>query len=186
MLLSILIPSLPRRVSFLNRLLAILAPQVTPRVEILVEMEDRNVSIGLKRNSLLAKASGDYITFIDDDDTVTDDYVHQILKGIDQNVDVVCVTRIFTHNGERPAIMSGIPYQRWHTRIIGTQLHYIRGFQHTDAIRRSIVQGIKFEDRKFGEDHLWQNAVEQSKLIKNWHVIEKPTYHYEYRQNKDV
>jgi glycosyltransferase involved in cell wall biosynthesis len=71
--LSILIPSLNERKKSLDVLKADIAKQVGNRqVEILSLCDDRQMSIGQKRNMLLLQSMGEYVSFVDDDDTVSE------------------------------------------------------------------------------------------------------------------
>ena len=79
--LSILIPTMPKRLGLLKRLLNVLNPQVTDEVEILTHSDDGRIPTGRKRNDLIKQAQGQYVVFIDDDDIVADTYVSDILKA---------------------------------------------------------------------------------------------------------
>lgn len=177
MKLSILIPTMENRSSFLARLLAILEPQLTAEVEIVIEPGPG--SIGAKRNTLIARAAGDYVVFIDDDDRVMPDYVVELLAGIAKGVDVVSIRSIRTENGERPQEVIDLPYQP-HSGVIGSGV-FLRGTQHIDAVKRELAQAVPFADKSFGEDLEWTRAIETAGIIKTWHQIDHPTYLYEFR-----
>ena len=84
MKLSILICTLKGRDEYLNRVLQVLEPQKTDDVEILIESDERQMTIGQKRNKLLDRAIGDYICYVDDDDLVSVDYIEKILNFYQQ------------------------------------------------------------------------------------------------------
>ena len=93
-LLTICIPSLATRAPLLARLLACLGRQ--PRagdVEILIAVDDGQVTTGAKRNQLVAAARGAYVCHVDDDDLVAPDYLACILEAIEVHpgVDAVYV-----------------------------------------------------------------------------------------------
>jgi glycosyltransferase involved in cell wall biosynthesis len=84
--LSILICSLGERSDKLIGLCGIMQEideqiQKLP-VEVLVSIDNGQLSVGEKRNKLLHAASGDYIAFVDDDDEVSDNYVDELLHAI--------------------------------------------------------------------------------------------------------
>ena len=84
--LSILILSIPSRFDKLNNLLQILDSQITnDRVEVLTLVDNKSFHIYEKRNELLDMSRGKYTCFLDDDDSVSDDYVPTILNSIDNN-----------------------------------------------------------------------------------------------------
>ena len=98
MKLSILICTVPSRVdSYFPKLLKKLESQLNKNVEVLWLGDDKKRSVGEKRNNLLSIANGEYVTFVDDDDDISDDYVKTILhyivngKGVDViNFNVMC------------------------------------------------------------------------------------------------
>ena len=85
--LSILICSLREREKSLNKLLEVIEPQRTSEVEIILDTDNGEVTTGFKRNRLLNAAFGEYISFIDDDDLVSNDYIVKILKAIETSPD---------------------------------------------------------------------------------------------------
>src|SRR5574341_337913 len=76
-LLSILVPTIPGREKKLASLLASLDAQVKHRsdIELLVLRDNRSMTIGEKRNKMIALARGDYCVFVDDDDDVAADSI---------------------------------------------------------------------------------------------------------------
>ena len=64
MILSILICSIEERNQKLQRLLALLAKQATPDVEVLTSIDNKKKSVGQKRNELLDRARGQYVAFV--------------------------------------------------------------------------------------------------------------------------
>jgi hypothetical protein len=84
--LSILIPTVLERDA--RPLCAKLQAQIGDLpVEILVLTDNRKRSTGLKRQALVNASAGRFVTFIDDDDDVSDDYISTLLDVIDANPD---------------------------------------------------------------------------------------------------
>jgi len=54
-------------------------------IEVLCFYDYKRESIGSKRNLLMGMANGDYVSYLDDDDSVRDEYITHILAAIDQN-----------------------------------------------------------------------------------------------------
>ena len=63
---------------------------LTENIKVLRHLNNRGVSAA--RNTGLKKAKGDYIVFLDSDDLVTDDYVEQILKAVENEPDTVYIS----------------------------------------------------------------------------------------------
>ena len=94
--ISILIPTLTEREVAYQRLRWNLDRQITEhgleqRVEILTYLDNRENSIGFKRNDLVRRATGKFVAFIDDDDDVSPQYVSLIHQTILDNPDINCI-----------------------------------------------------------------------------------------------
>lgn len=105
-LLSIIIPTYNRNESLI-RLLQVLQPQITNEVEVIVvddhsdnelklefptwlkyiRLEENSGGASIPRNKGLDIAKGEYITFIDSDDLVSDDYIETILEKTKEDWD---------------------------------------------------------------------------------------------------
>ena len=113
---SILICTLENRKHFLERLLNILLPQIgeytvdgdvyTGSVEIRILSDNKEMSVGEKRNKLIHMAKGEYFSFIDDDDLVSEEYVDQVLRKLRKNPDVVTFWGYRFHNGKKDRLVS--------------------------------------------------------------------------------
>lgn len=183
--LSILIPSIVSRGEFLTRILDILRPQLTPEVEVVINLDACGRTVGEKRNSLLQSAEGEYVSFIDDDDVVSPDYIAEMMAGISLGVDVVAIRGEVTRNGFPFGIFIDTPHQKMaNIRQEDGLLLCLRGTQHLDAIKREIALSVPFEPKSFGEDSRWTASLEKTGLINSWHLIEKPLYIYHWVQNK--
>lgn len=98
--LSILILSIPSRFEKLQKLIQKLESQIRDDdVEILSLVDNKSFHIYEKRNELLDMARGDYISFLDDDDAVTDEYIPSILRAIEEEPDVICFKQHCNYNG---------------------------------------------------------------------------------------
>jgi len=62
------------------------------KVEICALMDNRSIEIAEKRNSLLTIATGNFLTFLDDDDLVSTNYLYSLVKTIEDNPNVDCIT----------------------------------------------------------------------------------------------
>src|ERR1017187_5416088 len=103
MILSILICSLPKRKGELDLLLSNLDDQRLgtgrpDEIEVLVDSNTFN-TVGEKRNNLLQHAKGAYVTYIDDDDAVSPDYIYSILSALTTNPDCCSMRGIITFDG---------------------------------------------------------------------------------------
>ncbi len=180
-LLSILICTIPEREESFNDLLDILYRQSKASVQILTDNSPKELkSIGKKRNDLVERADGKYFCFIDDDDTVSNNYVAQILEGCKKDVDCVSLRGIITWNFDRPELFEhSIKYNAYATTL--NDIKYERFPNHLNAIRSKIGKQFRFPDNNFGEDTDWATQIYNSGLLKTEHFIDNVLYHYNYK-----
>lgn len=175
-LLSILVPTVPGREIKLARLLSELEPQVQRRgdVELLVLRDTRRLTIGEKRNKMVAIADGEYVVFADDDDAVSPDYVAAICKSLrDERPDVLCFqVRVVGHGRPRPC--------RYHPELQHENLpdEYRRKPNHLMAWRHEIVAAHPFQPIRRGEDTEWAERV--AVHARRVAVIDRVLYTYQY------
>lgn len=176
MKLSILICSLKERKYFLDRLLSLIQPQATNDVEILINTDDRQKSIGTKRNELLVQAQGDYVCFIDDDDLVPGYYIKEILSALDnatEQLDCIGINGIITVDSLNPKVFKhSILYTSWYE---ANNIYY-RHPNHWSPVKREIALQAMFPEINWGEDHEYSRRIQP--LLKTEAVIEPVMYYY--------
>ena len=115
--LSILILSIPSRIHFLKPLMEKLERQIGDRqdVEIISIMDNKSFGISEKRNELMKLARGSHLTWIDDDDDVSDEYVSKLTETIAANpdVDVISFDQMCYLEGKQARVFAkmGHPHQ---------------------------------------------------------------------------
>lgn len=183
--LCILIPTLKIRSQLLSNLLDILLPQITSRplqdVKILIEVDNTELTIGAKRNLLTTKAHNlynpDYIVFVDDDDTLSPDYIEKIMKAIESNPDVIGIVGQQTTNGENPrTFIHSLKYNSWFEK---NKIYY-RNPNHLNPIKTEIALKVKFPNKSFGEDKDYSMAI--LPLLKTEVFIPETIYYYDFWQ----
>jgi cellulose synthase/poly-beta-1,6-N-acetylglucosamine synthase-like glycosyltransferase len=102
--LTILVPTLPDRKYFLERLEATLAYQILDNNAFvrLHTNNDTSIDIGTKRNKMMAEVASEYMAFFDDDDMPGPNYIKHLMEGIGKGVDCCSLTGIITTDGENP------------------------------------------------------------------------------------
>jgi len=179
MKLSILICSIVSRKDQLKSLLTSLEKQKTKEVEILVEVDNREISVGRKRQVLLEKATGDYVVFIDDDDEVAVDYVQTILKAIEDDPDCIGMFIKCNLDGKIRLAKTSYRYKEWKNNVHGYD--YVRGILHLNPVRRWIALKIGYKDVRFKEDHDYSTRLAKSGLLQKEVFLEKEMYLYKYK-----
>lgn len=187
--LSLLIPTLPDEYShrMLSRLNQIIDPMISKHgVQKIIHDAGRSMSIGTKRNELINLADGDYIMFLDCDDIVHWRYMDRIMEGIAKDVDVVTFCGQMTTR-QRPGshVISTVDFviklgEAYEER--GGK--YYRWPNHLTCMKRSLIQHVKFPDKKVGEDYQWSKMIHDKLLLKTEHHIQEKLYTYDYVINK--
>lgn len=171
---SILICSLMNRYIALNELTKELKRQAqdTDRVEVLIEIDDGQITIGVKRNLLLSKAKGDYIAFVDDDDKVSEDYISKILKAIETKPDCCSLEGILIRPGRKYEFYHSIKYDKWFEK----EGRYYRHPNHLNAVKRELALQIGFPEMDVGEDFEYSTRLKP--LLKTEASIKGILYYY--------
>lgn len=178
--LSILIPSLHKRAMYLEKILFSLEWQrkqlANPDdVEIVQSVDNGERKTGWKRNWLIANSTGESFMFVDDDDEVSPTYLALNLKGHDTGADCNSLTGIYVSNGVfgKPFIHSIKYNSAWEDSV-----NYYRAPNHLNRNRRDRVGDILFEEKNFGEDGCWMEAIQKQGRLRNEHWIPELQYLY--------
>ena len=202
MIWSILIAAVPERYHSAHKLLLSLleyqAVSRRPDVELLYLLDNRRRSVGSKRNALLDAAHGEYVSFIDDDDEVATDYVEKLYREIcktrksDAPADVICFPQRAT------LVQHGIVHEctysleHWKNRKPEERrqlapsdkpnvLNWSGPPAHTMAWRSSVIQGVRFQEKQFGEDVGWvDRCCEKAKT--DVQIVGPPLYFYNFNE----
>jgi len=175
MKLSILICTITGREDLLNRLLKMLERQTSKQVEILVEKDDKEMTIGTKRNRLLEQAKGEYVCYIDDDDMVSGDYIPRILKALETNPDCCGIEGKINRRKNANLFIHSTQYKTWFEK----DGIYYRCPNHLNPVRRELALQVKFPNKNHGEDIDYSYGI--LPLLKNEVYIKEPIYFYRSR-----
>ena len=182
--LSILIPTVPGREEFMDRIMRHVTDQAAywPEIEICWSIGQRSVSIGMRRNELLQRAAGEYLCFIDDDDRIANNYIELVMAGITTNPDCCSLNGIITTDGKDPKpFKHSIDYDSMYERD-GV---YYRPPNHLNTVRASIAKQMVFPDWQRSEDSNYCFQLQASGLLKVEYKIEPPLYFYDYVSDKN-
>lgn len=129
-LLSIIVPSIDGTVPRLP---------ADPCVEAIVVSGVSPVSAA--RNEGLSRASGEYVAWVDSDDEVCDDWLSNIMQGLDGKPDVLSFNaRVeWLHSKRSPYIVGGAAY------VADVMAERANGQLWNKVIRRELFQGLYFE-----------------------------------------
>lgn len=204
MLWSILIAMIPERYSSAHGLLfSLLETQKVarrPDVELIALMDNRRRTVGAKRNALLDMAQGEYVSFIDDDDMVAENYVDKLVATIAKARKLEPPTDVIVFPQRATLAPSGVihecTYSLQHYRnrkpeerrvLQKTEdqgvLSWTGPPAHTMVWRRKLIEAVRFPEANFGEDVHWvDEACDRagSEIV----LTGDPMYFYQWDERK--
>jgi len=178
-LLSILIPTLPKRRAMLGRMLGCLRTERDLPAEIVVFEDNKQWSVGEKRNALVRAAAGQFTVFVDDDDRVSEDYLDTILRILCQcggKIDCIGIAGIMSSPGWTTGkkFVHSLAIRGWYERA-GV---FYRCPNHWNPVRRDIARMVSFPNVNCGEDIDW--SLRLLPRLRNSVDIGWPIYFYEF------
>lgn len=193
MILSILIASVEERADKLKALLVIFEKEIfhtglyggmhRDKIEVLTEVDNKEISIGLKRQKLLERANGDWIVFFDDDDMPNEGYVEMIFYAIHRNplADCIGIRGHMTTNGGKPETWChrlGWKIEGDGRNLLPSGYHYNRPIIHFNPVKRELALKAGFKDLRYGED--MDYAKRLNPLLTKEYFIDADLFHYRY------
>lgn len=176
---TILVPTLGQRRELLCRMLDGLLPQVAQadgRVDILAYWDNGELDLADKKQALLDAAKGEYISFVDDDDTVSDDYVSSVLDALEHRPDYVGLKLQVYENG-RPFVLShhSLSHGGW---INEGAEYYRRDVTCANPMRTDIARTARFDvvARGEAEDVPWVSQLRGR--LRSEVFVDRVLYHY--------
>jgi glycosyltransferase involved in cell wall biosynthesis len=178
---SILIPTHSSRLLKFARMVEMLTPQLTKDTEVVVYWNRGSKTIGEYRQALLEEARGTYVSFVDDDDRIAEDYCKRILKALKSGPDYVGFQLLYTHmSRQRPRgfeidVSHSLTHRGWYQE--GGALY--RDVTHLNPIRRDIAMQVPFNGGP-GEDRRW--ATQVRRLLDSEVYIDDVMYFYDFNR----
>lgn len=150
-------------------------------VGILYDEDNKQKSIGKKRQDLLELSTAEYINYFDSDDWPFPNYVAEIYYAILTGCDNVGMIIQMSTNGENlQTCCHSIKNYKWDVNKNG--YNYVRNCTHFNPIKRKLAIRVGFTDIRFGEDKIYSDEV--SKLCHTECFIETPLFHYRYNNTQ--
>ena len=181
--LSILIPTLKSRSEQLKKLTDEIDYQIQNKpVQWLSLGDNKSMSVGEKRNRLLDMAKGDFIAYIDDDDSISDNYISTLLKAIEENPykTVICFRGTQNTDGHKDLpFRYDVNYGRNFKQVVDGQRFKCMLPDHLCAWNRSKITE-RFPDKSLGEDHDWARAMAMTYNEDDQLLLEHTLYYYNY------
>lgn len=173
-MITICIPTVIGREAEYNRLVSCIKSQ-DENVIILTEKDNKEISIGAKRQILLDKVQTAYFVMIDDDDMIPDYYLEEVYKALEEQPDCVCYLEQAIMDGKEFKVCHSNRFNDWGS---GGGYNFIRTPFYKDVLRTDIAKQIGFKDLRYGEDHDFARRLKKSGLIQKEVFINKYMYLY--------
>lgn len=172
--------TLPHRKQFLDRLIWLLEYTMPyayrHRIEIIINEDDGKKTVGQKRNEVLDRARGKYISFIDDDDMVQSTYLSKICMKLDKGIyDAIGFWGLYYVSGNPVMKFNHANVNGGHFKKDGSQF---RPLNHLNPVMTKIARRIRFPEKNFAEDADYCDRMLESELIKDEFVFGDIFYHY--------
>jgi hypothetical protein len=183
--ISFLIPTIPGRDASLQRLLQSIhermgriAPNL--RYEIRLGFDNKEASVGRKRDNLLQASKGKYSAFVDDDDEITDAYIEDLAETIRGNYHVMRLRGTlheftFTHS---------IDAKLSEPMAIGSEFR--RPPNHLNPIMTDVAKLVRFKDASRGEDLDWTIRMAKLGFLTREYKSDPSRIHYIYNMRESV
>jgi hypothetical protein len=178
--LSILICGLAGRHESRHRLLSVLEPQAKGQpVEILLNIDSGQITIGEKRQRLLEASTGQYVCFVDDDDQVAKTYVSMILDAIQRTPGAThCSLRgVMLQSGHRPKEFDHSSRHKVWEMVNGV---FLRPPSHVNPVRRDLALMAGFKATNWGEDRTYSEKLVTLNCLGNEATTKTHLYFYNF------
>lgn len=185
-ILTIMIPTTIDRDEMCEKLIAELVYQMAEmrfelnkEVEIISIRDNKEISVGLKRQRLLEMAKGTWVVGFDSDDFPAPTYIQDIVTSLRSNIDVDHVGFIedCDIDGQKSKSIFSIKHKSWDDKEEGYD--QVRCANPKSVIRRTKALQVGYQDLRWGEDRIFSEAV--TPLLESEVFINKPLYQYRYK-----
>lgn len=177
---TILVPTLGERRPLFERLMTGLLPQLDPfagRVRVVGWHNNGSPSLPKIRQRMIERATTDYVSFVDDDDLVSPEYVAEIVAALETRPDYVGFQVQCYSDGAPTAVAHhSLEFTRWRN-LPG---RFERDISHINPIRTVLARRANFARTRPGgaEDRDWAGQLRRAQALKTQVVIPRIMYHY--------
>ena len=142
-------------------------------IEVIVDTDNMNKSVGQKRNDLIQKSQGEFICFIDDDDFISENYLSSILHHLNSGIDILLIGIEHIVNGvNQTKIQPSLYIDNLNTGEAVLKTNHFHLCPH----KKSIAERVLFDCINFAEDMIYSQKM--VKHINNSYILSTPLYIY--------
>lgn len=185
-IISIMIPLTPDRELPFSYLMAELNRQIQEwchegEAELYFDLDNKEISIGEKRQRMYQRARGKYSWQIDSDDFVSPNAIRDILRAADQNIDVITFKEHCTINGIEFTSNHSLKYADWAENADGYD--FVRTPFMKSVIKTEIAKSVDIPFLRYGEDHAWARLLKP--ILKTEFHFDKFIYYYQHHSKPE-
>lgn len=185
---SVLIATIPGRERKLQSLMTNIREKVSRiapelRLELCIDFDNKESSIGKKRQRLLDRAQGKYLCFIDDDDDITDAYVEDALAMFRGNFHTM---RLRGQIGEYNFVHSTAIKLTDPMATKETPAIFQRPPNHLNPMLADIAKLVRFKDATYGEDLDWTINLCRTGFLQTEYRSDDQRVHYIYNVSEPI
>lgn len=150
-------------------------------VEIMIAIDNKEMTIGEKREFLYKISEGVYSWQIDSDDLVSENSISLILDAIKEKPDCITFQEHCMINGTEYKSNHSLEYGDWEgdgQTLFPDGFHYHRTPFMKSVIRTDIARSVPIPYVRFGEDHQWSQALKP--YLKTQIHIPEDIYFYQH------
>jgi hypothetical protein len=174
---DILICSIVHRTNMLAQLLKELERQLVPGVGVRVFRDNLETAYGEKCQRLLDSSTADYVSFLDDDDWVAEDFVETIMEALYLEPDYVGFKVLYTVDGQpQMPVFHTLKYGGW----VNNPEALYRDIVHFNPIRRDLAIRGRWEGGD-GADRRWADQLRAIGCVKSEVYVDRELHHYRNR-----
>lgn len=184
-IISICIPTVIGREESFDKLITeinrqIIELEAEKKIEVIFYKDNKEISIGEKRDKLYKRCKGKYSVQIDDDDMISPNYIENILKASQSDTDCITYMESCDINGKKSKSLFTLKYPGWtDLKIPVNGCIRVRTPFFKTPIKTKICKKIGVKDMRFGEDHDFAKRI-YGNLISEY-FINEDLYYYQYK-----
>ncbi len=143
-------------------------------VEIIICTDNKQMSVGEKRNLLVRQSIGKYLSCIDDDDKIESIYKRELIEAINISLaDVITFVVSVSLDSAPPKLCF---YSKDYVKDYNDSNSYYRLPNHLMCVKRKLAIQVPFKEVNFGEDTDYAERLKP--LLQSEYNIVKVLYHY--------
>lgn len=179
---SILIPTIPGREAGLLNLTESIREKISRicpalRYQLCINFDGKESSIGMKRQALLEEAKGKYLSFIDDDDEITDAYIEDLWAMIQGGFDTM---RLWGQMSQYRFVHSTEMTLSSPMATADEPPVFQRPPNHLNPMLADMAKLVPFKDAVHGEDLDWTLSLFRTKYLETEYRSDPSRTHYIY------